>query len=247
MPLKGYFSLTSSFLSAIAGVLDGLSACGHSGLNGTLVLLSAVAVTVASSFSARLQALLLVVVVSGLMALAARKFSEWLFVTLAAFSFASIVSLPALAGFLRGGKIAVPIFIARAVASASAFTAFYAVLGWRGLVSGLRGLAFLGFLGDELAFTVRFIPLFAWKTLRLISAREARLLVSNRNLSWIAVNSVAGSVLTSAYTKAYWARLAFASRSFGSRLKGEAPRVRLGKTNAAILILSAVLVFLLVV
>ncbi|QOJ79364.1 hypothetical protein IG193_02565 [Infirmifilum lucidum] len=247
MSLKGHFSLTSSFLSAIAGALDNLSARGHPGLNSTLALLSALAVTVASSFSTRLQALLLVVAASGLAALVARKFSEWLLVTLTALFFASLVSLPAIAGFLHGEKTPVPVFVARAVASASAFTAFYAVLGWRGLVSGLRGLAFLGSLGDELAFTVRFIPLFAWKTLRLISAREARLLVKSRSFSWTAVNSVAGSVLASAYAKAYWARLAFASRNFDSRLIGGAPPARPGKVDAAMVIFSAVLVFVLVV
>jgi len=243
---KKVFSPTLTFLRAVPSVLDALSSGRASSLNSTLALLLGVLTTASAAFSARLWALAVAVVASGLLALIAGKLKEWLFVSTAALAFAASVSAPAVLGVLPAKGAPAAVFIARAVASASLFTAFYSLTGWRGFVEGVRGLGALGYLGDELAFTLRYIPLFTWKTLRLLSAREARLFTSSRRLTWRVVNSVAGSILAGAYAKAYWARLAYTARSFSFEGNRKTARARFSMWDAFLTALSAGLLMILV-
>jgi len=236
-------SLTSTFLRAVAAVLDGLSA-GGAGLNGSLALLLGVAVTASASFGRRVEALAATVAFSGLLALGAGKLRGWLLAVSAALLSSAAVSAPALLGLLPARGPPVWLFVARATASASALTAFFGLLGWRGLVEGLRGLG-LGYLGEELALTLRFTPLFAWRALRLLSAREARVLARSRRASWAVATSVAGSILAAAYRKARAVRLAYEARSFGARGGGRRPRV--GAGDALLAVAAALLVCALLV
>lgn len=211
-----------SFFSAFARLIESLSYNKKVEGTGKLVLVSALLLTVTSSFATEPLALIFVVIFGGILALASGKVKEWLLVSALSVFFATLVSLPLLLDIQLDTKtnISPTLFIGRAAASASIFTAFYGYLGWRGVVNGLRGSRVLEGIGEQLAFTLRFIPLFILKTDRMLMAREARVFEKKRKPLFQVAQSVAGDILAIGFNRAYWARLSFTSRTFGSRAGG---------------------------
>ncbi|MGB9708383.1 CbiQ family ECF transporter T component [Infirmifilum uzonense] len=229
--------------SLTARILEELSSSETSLSYSSLVLIAGLLLTAVSSFSNSLLALAAVVVFSGVLAFASRKEKSWLIVTVISALFSFIVSFPVYISPQLNfkGSVDAATFIARATASASVFTAFYSYMGWRGLLNGLRGLKALGDMGEHVAFTLRFIPLFAFKADKMLVAREARVFTVNREPTWRISLSIVGDILAASFIKAYWARLAFTARNFGElRVKRGSYRADLGEIT--IVILAAILI-----
>lgn len=236
-------SETYRFFYIIASLTDGVSAGSRARVDERVLLLAGVSLTVAASFATRIPGLLASAALGGVLAAMAGKAREWLVVTLVAMFFSLVVSIPYILQLIPSSAAVSPtLFIARVTVASSVFTGFYSYMGWLGLLKGLRRLKMLGGFENEIAFTLRFIPLFALRAARMLMAREARIFTTKieRKLAWKMHLSVAGDLIAGGFSKAYTSRLAFNARSFG----GQRGEVRFGSIRLSDLGFAAVTILI---
>ncbi len=173
---------------------------------------------------------LLVLAVSAITALTTRsRVKSWLTVVLFVAGWAIAVSIPLI--FIGEGNLAgvktfelnvssegldtVLSFVCRVVAASAIFTSFALALGWRKTVAGLSGLGIPREVARMLTLAAINIPFFLRLTLKMLAAREARLVKkAGVRESWRVLASIAGDVLIKGYSRAWILDKAVAARSF---------------------------------
>jgi cobalt/nickel transport system permease protein len=102
----------------------------------------------------------------------------------------------------------------RAAASTSIFTASIQLLGWRGWLQGLEGLRIPKLLVRLTMLSLFYIPLFLREALRMLLAREARMLGRvGAKQSWRLMATVVGDLLLRGHDRAWRLERAFMARS----------------------------------
>lgn len=130
---------------------------------------------------------------------------------------ALVSSSPILMGVVSGDTGMAKLFILRTVSSTLLFIAGVRTIGWYNIV---RGLAFIGVprsILDCLLKTVLFIPLFIDDTLRMLVARNARVLGRHVGLrrTWSILAGVVADIIVKSYRRALMLSLAYTSRRLG--------------------------------
>jgi len=228
--MSRYRGLTSSFLEAIAEVVEVISydretlIAPHVGLIVALVLTSVI------SFSRGFLAPIIYIASSILLAFYLNvKLNMWIKPVLFTLFVTSVASLPLL--FIVSNDASpfsikvtfdgVLIFlniVLRAVAAASIFTVITIHLGWWGIIIGLRRLHFPSSLIFLVAVFIKYIPILLRDAVKMMAAREARTMSHNLKLVWRNFSSVIGDLLLRAFHRSWRLQLAFRARGFGEEV-----------------------------
>ena len=227
-------SLTHSFLESLAEAVSLLNRERNTNpFHPTVAVLSALILTGTAAFSSSvtLPALLLALSVI-LVLLTHSPFSTWVRVVAFVAVWAAVVSAPLLflapeapQAFLpfdgvelkingRGSSEMV-VFVVRVTAAAAVFSAFTSMMGWRRLVEGLESLRMPREITSSLTLSMIYLPLFLREALKMLSAREARI-VRKRKLrdSWEILATVVGDLLLRSHERAWRIEKAIRARSF---------------------------------
>lgn len=102
----------------------------------------------------------------------------------------------------------------RATAAAMLVTLMVQCLGLTRLIRGLRGLGFPSKMLFILMVYIRYIPIMLRQLIKLLSAREARLVCNTNKLrsSWLMLSTVVGSLLIKGFDKAFKLQVALKAR-----------------------------------
>jgi len=106
-------------------------------------------------------------------------------------------------------------FVLRVVSSAAMFTSLAFVLGWRRIVMGLEGLRMPRELGSLLNLSVIHIPLFLRETIKMLSARESRIMrrITFKKV-WEVLSTVVADLIIRSYERAWIVEKAIKARTF---------------------------------
>ena len=106
-------------------------------------------------------------------------------------------------------------FILRVVSAAAIFTSFAQIMGWRRIIRGLEGLRMPRELGLILNLSIIHIPIFLRETLKMLSARESRIMrkIRFRDI-WGVLSMVVGDLILRIYERAWRINNAIEARSF---------------------------------
>jgi len=108
--------------------------------------------------------------------------------------------------------VAIPLIL-RAVAAATVVTLMAQCLGLTRLMKVLRGLRFPPKLLFILMLYIRYIPIMLRQLVKLLSAREARLLSKSKvKNSWFMLSTVTGSLLIIGFERAFRLQMALKAR-----------------------------------
>jgi len=236
-------SLTHSFLEALRDTVNDLNhEASLKSFNPTITLLSALILTATASFSTGVKLPTLILLLSVALTLYARPSTyAWVKVVLIVALWALLVSIPL--AFITSGEIiaSLPLgfatlrvsregvntllaFTLRATSAAAIFTAFYQIIGWRGMVKGLRGLRVPSELTAMASLSITYIPLFLREAVRLLSAREARIMKKGRlRRVWWMLTTVIGDLMLKGYERAWRLEKALRAKSFVETSPRSAP------------------------
>ncbi len=122
-----------------------------------------------------------------------------------------VVSAPVL--LLRGFS-SVSMFLARTISSTIVFILMIRVVGWWNIVGGLEKIRVPRILVEMIYQTAKFIPLFLGETLKLLVARDARILGKTRISSlWRVLSSIVGELIVKAYYRSTILDMALRART----------------------------------
>ncbi len=122
-----------------------------------------------------------------------------------------VVSAPIL---LLRGLSSVSMFLARTISSTIVFILMIRVIGWWNIVGGLEKIRAPRILVEMIYQTVKFIPLFLGETLKLLVARDARILGKTRISSlWRVLSSIVGELIVKAYYRSTILDMALRART----------------------------------
>ncbi len=112
------------------------------------------------------------------------------------------------------GVDAVYMFIIRTLSSSIIFILMLRVIGWWNIIKGLELVRTPRIIIEMIYQTVKFIPLFLNETLKLLTAREARILgkTSIRNV-WDSLSSIVAELIVKAYYKSVMLNMALNART----------------------------------
>jgi cobalt/nickel transport system permease protein len=225
-------SLINSFLEGLAETINTLNYDSSSKFfNPSIAMLSTLILTGLASFSLNFKLQLLILFLSFLLMLLARsRIYPWLKIIAITTLWAATVSTPLIFTFSGGlasvtlgwvelgisleGLYLMIMFTIRVVAAASVFTAFIFILGWRGVIDGLRGLKVPGSIVSLISLSIVYIPFLIREMVRMLSAREARIVRKTgfRKL-WYVLASVVGDLILRSYEHAWRLEKAIKARS----------------------------------
>jgi len=125
-----------------------------------------------------------------------------------------VVSLPLI--IVNPYNVEVLRFITRVIASTTAFVLILRIIGWRNILYGLRGLKAPSNLVWMISCTIKFIPLFLNEVLRMLLAREARIL-RKQPLSniWKLLAAIVSETIIRAHYRSWRFNFALEARSLG--------------------------------
>ncbi len=229
-------TLTRRFLNELAEIFDSINIEGKRDfLDPTLAAVSSIILTGMAAFTSDIKLLGVIFVVGGILVLSSHSsFRIWIKIVTLITAYTLSVSIPAV--FLIPGRIIADIsfspvtlrvsyegvmetliFTLRAAASASIFTAFTLVLGWRRLMDGLRRLRIPKEIIQLLIFSIIYIPLFLKEALKMLSAREARIMrrIKLRD-TWKVLATVIGDLMLRSYEVSWRLEKAVRARTFTS-------------------------------
>lgn len=134
-------------------------------------------------------------------------------------------------------------FVARVLAATAIFTSITSIISWRGVIRGLEGLKSPRDVIFLLNTSIVYIPLFLREVLRMISAREGRLLVKpSLKGMWKLMATVVGDLILRGYERAWRLDKAIKARDLNAD-KGS-PKIRVKVRVNDILLLSFALITL---
>lgn len=133
----------------------------------------------------------------------------------------------------------------RCVAATSALVLMTQSLGLMGLIRALRGLRVPPRALLILVLFLRYIPIMLRDTIKLLSAREVRMVSSSVKDHWLMLSTVASGLLIKGFERAYRLQMAFKARGLDPSFI-PAPNVRAGPLDLALVALSSTLACLLV-
>ncbi len=229
-------NLTERFLEGLAGAIDSLNVgSSPTSLNPRMTLLSALILTGTAAFSYGFKLPLLILTVSvGLILLTRSPIRVWARIPLlvSVWAFLASVPLPFMTpgetvyrlslGLIdlevsREGLNSMLTFISRVVAAAAIFTSLAFIMGWKRIVKGLGDLRIPQELGFLLNLSIVHIPLFLRETVKMLSARESRVMRKIRFREvWRVLSTVVGDLLLRSYERAWMVDKAIRARSFAS-------------------------------
>lgn len=229
-------SLTERFLEGLAEAIDSLTVgTSPTSFNSSIGVLSSLIFTGSTAFSHGYTVPLLMLLMSFMLILLTHSpFHMWVKIPLLILMWASMASAP-LPFMMPGEPVAVLslglielratregvdtmlMFVLRVVAAAAIFTSFTFVMGWRRIVRGLQGLRVPRELGVLLNLSIIHIPLFLREAIKMLSAREARIMrkIRSRDL-WRLLSTVVGDLLLRSYERASILEKAIKARSFAT-------------------------------
>lgn len=122
-----------------------------------------------------------------------------------------VVSVPATIIY---GIDAVNMFIIRTLSSSIIFVLMLRIIGWWNLIRGLELIKTPRIIIEMVYQTVKFIPLFLSETLKLLMAREARVLgKTNTHHIWGSLSSIVAELMVKAYHKSAMLNMALSART----------------------------------
>ncbi len=129
---------------------------------------------------------------------------------------ALIVSLPVILRLVNVEVDEISVFILRVVSATTVFIVGVQLVGWLNIILGLRMLKIPSILLEHIYLTVKFIPIFLGEVLRMLVARDARVLAhSRRDSVWRLLASTVSDVIVRSTNRAWRLTLAFQARSLG--------------------------------
>ncbi len=125
-----------------------------------------------------------------------------------------VISTPAIIVY---GLDSVYMFIARTLSSTIVFTSMLYVTGWWNIIRGLRIVKTPGMIIELVYQTIKFIPLFLNESLKLLSAREARVLerTSTTN-TWRLLSNIVAELVIKAYHRSLTMNMALNARTLST-------------------------------
>ncbi len=126
-----------------------------------------------------------------------------------------IISMPLI--FLRKFEPAY-MFITRVLAASLTFMILSQIIGWWNIIRGLELIKTPRIVTEMIYQTIKFIPLFITETLKLIAAREARILC-RKNISsiWRALSSIVGDIIIKSYYRSTMFNMALNARTLSNK------------------------------
>ena len=256
--------LTHRFLKSLVESMESLNCEANPiGFNPTVALASALILTGAVAFSHTLRLPLLVFFLSLILILIFLTRSSkvsWIKLQLFTLLWTVIIAVPLL--FTTVGEPLVNIslgftslsisdegldvmmaFVARVLAATAIFTSITSIIGWRGIIRGLDGLKIPKDITFLLGTSIIYIPLFLREALRMLSAREARLLVKpNSKGVWKLIATIAGDLILRGYERAW--RIEKAIKARGLDVDRSPPEARVKVKVTGLLLFLTVLIIL---
>lgn len=215
--------------------MDSLNRSFTPTFNPRVAMLSAVLLTGVAAFSGSLIIPLLIVSASfALITFARSQVVVWAKITLIALIWSAVISSPLLftypgeaqlhahLGVLslsisRDGVNVASLFILRVASAAAIFASLTLTLGWRGIIVGLKGLYVPRELIALLGVSIVQIPLFMRDALRMLLAREARVMKRFGVKSvWQVLSTVVGDLLIIGLARSSRVDKAIRARVFSS-------------------------------
>jgi len=130
---------------------------------------------------------------------------------------ALVVSLPLI--IVNPYNVEVLRFITRVIASTTTFILILRIIGWRNILYGLRRLKTPSNLVWMIFCTIKFIPLFLNEVLRMLLAREARILRKQPLLSiWKLLATIVSETIIRAHYRSWRFNLALKARLLGKAI-----------------------------
>lgn len=253
--------LLASFLNGIADVLEALSI--ERGDRKVLrdpraLLISFTALAIAVSFSSGICPSLAVLAMTPFLskALGVRlKSVARATVTISAFVLAVTLPMALYQACLNHMSLPDPIALARGLgplllrcaATTSALVLMAQSLGLTGLITGLRELRVPPRALFALTLFLRYVPVMLRDATRLLSAREARIVLGTNRIksSWFVLSTVASGLLIRGFDRAYRLQMALRARGLDPNFV-PTPEVRAGPLDLIFVMLSLTLACLLV-
>ena len=220
-------SLLQLFIDELSRIYEDLMLGSDVRTNPALTLVAGLALTVAASSTNNLLLLLLTAIssISFLLALGVELLRLIKPFTVAT-SFTLIVALPAIVNDLY--KLGLPgikylviyqivAFILRVSVSTLALVGTVSYLGWMNIVRALIILRMPSFLTRSLMFFLLYIPIMARETVKMLAAREVRLIKSSRSEAWRILSTVVGDLILRSIERSQRLNMAIEARGFSMR------------------------------
>lgn len=253
--------ITTKFLENLTEVAEILNySSSNSSLNPSLAIISAVVITSITSFNKGLIIPTLILIISLLLIpLLKIETYRWFKTMIFIVIMSSIISLPLL--FITPGIEIIRFnmgfyvliisfeglynmlsFIVRVTAAASIFTIFMMYIGWYGVIEGLRGLKIPEEIVLLIAFFMKYVSIFLREILKILVARESRLL-SRTSMSrlWFILSTVIGELVIRGYERAWIFEKALKARTFNN-ISPKYKQRELGLNDLMLLLLTFIFV-----
>lgn len=226
-------SFVYRFLEELSETINTLNHESNSNLfNSSIAMFSALILTGLASFTFKPKLQLLILALSFILMLSARsRIYSWLKIILITTLWATTVSTPLIfttpgglvnmsLGLLElrislEGVYLMTTFIIRVVAAGAIFTAFIFILGWRRTVEGLKGLKIPNGIVSLLSISIIYIPFLTREMVKMLSAREARILRRAKLREvWHVLASIIGDLILRSFERAWRLEKAIKARCF---------------------------------
>jgi len=257
-------SLTHKFLESMAEAMSALDrGVDPKNLNPTISLISAFILTGTAAFSYTLKLPLLILFLSVILIQSARSpMTHWIKLQLFILLWAFIVAIPLpfitvgkplvilsmgplILNLSEEGLKAMLLFVARVSAAAAIFTSLTCIVGWRGVVKGIEGFKAPGEAVLLLNTSIIYIPLFLRNTLKMLSAREARIIARSRLKDiWGLMATVVGDLILRGYEHAWRLEKTIEARTFASRRTSQGSRAEVRANDIILLSISLIILAL---
>lgn len=246
--------LTQSFLENLAEAASFLSREAGGSLHPSTTMLVALVLTGTAAFSRELILPLLLLALAFLTVLLVKgPLASWLRVVAMVSLWALIVSAP-LPFLYLGNPLTLTVygftfrvggegisemvhFTVRVASAAAVFSAFILSTGWRRLMEGLKVLGVPGEITSSLTLSLIYLPIFLRETVKMLSAREARMLRRNGIWEkWGVLSTVIGDLLLRSHERAWRLEKAVRARSLnlGNPFR-EVSSLRLGPADLSLI------------
>ncbi|MBS7646044.1 hypothetical protein KEJ44_08440 [Candidatus Bathyarchaeota archaeon] len=246
--------LTHKFLESLADAMNTLDhEASPKSFNPVIALTSALILTGTAAFSRTPRLPLLILLLSIILLQSTRSpMDPWIKLQLFILSWAIVVGIPLpfitegkpLTGLYIGplalnvsseGLEAMLSFVTRVLAAAGIFTSLTYIIGWRGAVKGMEGLKVPREVTFLLGTSIIYIPLFLREAVKMLSAREARLIAKPKlRDAWRLIATIVGDLILRGYEHSWRLEKAIRARSFamGGALRGG--RVKVNANDIAL-------------
>lgn len=220
-------SFLQLFIDELSRIYEDLMLGGYVRTNPALTLVAGLALTAVASSTNNLLLLLLTAIssISFLLALGVellRLIKPFAVAT----SFALIVALPAIVNDLY--KLGLPgikylvmypivVFILRVSVSTLVLVGTVSYLGWMNIIKAFIILRMPSFLTRSLMFFLLYIPIMARETVKMLAAREVRLIKSSRSEAWRILSTVVSDLILRSIERSQRLNMAIEARGFSMR------------------------------